>query len=120
MEHATRALSPEQQAAIGDVDRQPGGKRIDARLRRGDPAIQLPLQTLTAEGLRGARFRALGSPCEVLVDSSHEPLAQAVAGAVAACARRIEQKFSRYRDDNIVARINSAAGQPVEVDEETA
>jgi FAD:protein FMN transferase len=56
----------------------------------------------------------------VLVDSSHEPLAQAVAGAVAACARRIEQKFSRYRDDNIVARINSAAGQPVEVDEETA
>ena len=56
----------------------------------------------------------------MLVDSSHGQLAQAVASAVAACARQIEQKYSRYRDDNIVARINSTAGQPVEVDEETA
>jgi len=62
----------------------------------------------------------MGSPCEVLVDSSREQPAQAVTSAVAACAWRIEQKFSRYRDDNIVARINRAAGQPVEVDEETA
>jgi len=62
----------------------------------------------------------MGSPCEVLVDSSHGQPAQAVASAVAACAWRIEQKFSRYRDDNIVARINHADGQPVEVDEETA
>lgn len=62
----------------------------------------------------------MGSPCEVLVDSSCEQLAQAVAGAVAACAQRIEQKFSRYRADNIIAQINTAAGRPVEVDEETA
>jgi thiamine biosynthesis lipoprotein len=56
----------------------------------------------------------------VLVDTSHGQLAQAVASAVAACAGQIEQKYSRYRHDNIVARINSAAGQPVEVDDETA
>ena len=56
----------------------------------------------------------------MLVDSSRRQLAQAVASAVAACAQRIDQKFSRYRDDNIVARINSAAGRPVEVDDETA
>jgi len=56
----------------------------------------------------------------VLVDTSHEQVAQAAASAAAACAARIEQKFSRYRSDNIVARINSAAGQPVEVDDETA
>jgi thiamine biosynthesis lipoprotein len=62
----------------------------------------------------------MGSPCEVLVDSSHGQQAQAVASAVTACALRLEHKFSRYRDDNIVARINAAAGQPVEVDEETA
>src|SRR4030095_6357621 len=61
-----------------------------------------------------------GSPCEVLVDSSHGQLAQAAASAVAACAQRIDQKFSRYRTDHIVAFIHSAAGQPVEVDEETA
>jgi thiamine biosynthesis lipoprotein len=62
----------------------------------------------------------MGSPCEVLVDSVHEQPAQAVAGAVAACAWRIEQKFSRYRDDSAVTRINQSAGTPVEVDEETA
>ena len=62
----------------------------------------------------------MGSPCEVLVDSSLEQLAQAVASAVAACAQRIEQKFSRYRPDNIVAQINTAEGRPVEVDDETA
>jgi thiamine biosynthesis lipoprotein len=62
----------------------------------------------------------MGSPCEVLVDTSHGQLAQAVASAVAACAWRIEHKFSRYRGDNIVARINQAAGKPIEVDGETA
>lgn len=62
----------------------------------------------------------MGSPCEVLVDSFHEQPAQAVASAVAACAWRIEEKFSRYRDDSVVGRINRAAGAPVEVDEETA
>jgi thiamine biosynthesis lipoprotein len=62
----------------------------------------------------------MGSPCEVLVDSSHEQLAQAVTSAVAACAGQIERKFSRYRDDSVVTRINRSAGSPLEVDEETA
>jgi thiamine biosynthesis lipoprotein len=43
-----------------------------------------------------------------------------VAHAVAACAAHIERKFSRYRDDNIIARINTAEGAPTGVDDETA
>ena len=35
-------------------------------------------------------------------------------------ALRIERKFSRYRDDNIVHAINHSAGRPVNVDEEFA
>jgi thiamine biosynthesis lipoprotein len=62
----------------------------------------------------------MASPCEVLVESGEEQVARAVATAALGVASRIEGKFSRYRDDNIVARINRAAGQPVEVDEETA
>jgi len=62
----------------------------------------------------------MGSPCEVLVDSPHEQPAQAVASAVAACAWRIEEKFSRYRGDSVVSRINRSGGEAVEVDEETA
>jgi thiamine biosynthesis lipoprotein len=38
----------------------------------------------------------------------------------AAEAWRIEDAFSRYRSGNVIDRINSAAGKPVAVDEETA
>ena len=62
----------------------------------------------------------MGGPCEVLAEVAEEPTARKIVEAVAACAWRIEDKFSRYRGDNIVARINASAGAPVEVDEETA
>jgi thiamine biosynthesis lipoprotein len=62
----------------------------------------------------------MGGPCEVLVDSPDALEARDIAGVVAAAALRIERKFSRYLPDNVVARINTAAGAPVEVDEETA
>jgi len=72
------------------------------------------------DGLWIGRFRAMGGPCEVLAEITDEPAARNVVDIVAACAWRIEDKFSRYRSDNIVARINATAGAPVEVDEETA
>jgi thiamine biosynthesis lipoprotein len=37
-----------------------------------------------------------------------------------AVAQRIEAKFSRYRPDSVISRINTASGQAVEVDTETA
>lgn len=40
--------------------------------------------------------------------------------AAAAEAWRVEAKFSRYLSGNIVDRINSANGAPIEVDDETA
>lgn len=63
---------------------------------------------------------AMGSPCELLVDTGHRPDAQALAELVAAEAWRIEDKFSRYVAGNIVHRINNSNGKPVAVDEETA
>ena len=72
------------------------------------------------DGAWVARFRALGGPCEVLVESAVRERAGALAAQAAASAWRIEDKFSRYRDDNIVARINDSRGEPVEVDDETA
>jgi thiamine biosynthesis lipoprotein len=62
----------------------------------------------------------MASPCEVHVAGADRRTAKDVAQAVAAEARRVEHKFSRYRSDNIVARINAAEGEPVRVDEETA
>ena len=62
----------------------------------------------------------MGGPCEVLVESDSEDVARELADVVSACAWRIERKFSRYLADNVVARINTAAGAATRVDDETA
>lgn len=65
-------------------------------------------------------FRAMASPCEVIIETEDRDEAEKILEAVAAEAWRIEQKFSRYRDDNITHAINTSNGEPVEVDDETA
>jgi len=62
----------------------------------------------------------MGSPCELVCESHKRSEAVELAHLVAREAWRIEDKFSRYLDGNIIADINSAAGRPVDVDAETA
>ncbi len=62
----------------------------------------------------------MASPCEVLIDGAGRRAASELAQTAAREAWRIECTFSRYRDDNIVHRINNAGGASVEVDTETA
>ncbi len=66
------------------------------------------------------RFSAMASPCELLLDTPDETLAYQLVAIAEREAKRIEQKFSRYRDDNIIFKINNASGQSIEVDAETA
>ena len=66
------------------------------------------------------RFRAMGGPCEVLVDTRDRETAEGLVTIAAEEAWRIERKFSRYRDDSIVQRINTAGGRPLAMDPETA
>jgi thiamine biosynthesis lipoprotein len=73
----------------------------------------------TDEGWRG-RFAAMASPCEVLIEGVGEQLAARLATAAESEALRIERKFSRYRDDSVIAAIHSARGRAIEVDAETA
>ncbi len=65
-------------------------------------------------------FHAMATPCEVRVETEDASVAADAGAAVEAEARRIESKFSRYRDDSMVGRINAAAGNAIEVDAETA
>jgi len=65
-------------------------------------------------------FRAMGSPCEVRIDRDDAALAARIGAAGEAEALRIERKFSRYREDSELSRINRSGGRAVEVDEETA
>lgn len=62
----------------------------------------------------------MGSPCEFLSEAATADDAEALASIVAGEAWRVEDKLSRYLSGNIIDKINSADGQPVRVDDETA
>jgi thiamine biosynthesis lipoprotein len=80
----------------------------------------MPLQLTRQKGHWQGRFKAMASPCEILVEVQQEAEARVLCEAAEAETRRIETKFSRYRDDNIVHLMNDSSGQTVTVDEETA
>lgn len=66
-------------------------------------------------------FSAMGGPCEIVISGTSRVQQQAAAEAAIAEVRRIEQKYSRYRDDSLLSRINRAAGSGewIETDQET-
>jgi len=66
------------------------------------------------------RFTAMACPCEILIDTLDKAEALKLTEIAYKEARRIENKFSRYRDDNIIYKINHSHGEPVLVDDETA
>lgn len=66
-------------------------------------------------------FQAMGSDCALYLYAASE-LAERAAEAATGEVLRIEEKYSRYRADSFLARINQAAatGGEIEVDAETA
>ena len=82
-----------------------------------------PERVVRVEADRGCvagRFFAMGSPCELLVDTQLPDEAKPLTELVAAEAWRIEDKLSRYLDGNAIDRVNRSHGRPVQLDEETA
>jgi thiamine biosynthesis lipoprotein len=67
-------------------------------------------------------FRAMASPCSIQMDGQDESAMRHAAAEAIAEVQRIENQFSRYREDSVVSRINQSAatGTPVDVDGETA
>jgi FAD:protein FMN transferase len=70
----------------------------------------------------GFHFSAMACDCEVRIAAMPEAVARKAAQCAIDEVRRIETKYSRYRDDSVIAAINRAAGKAagVEVDRETA
>lgn len=82
--------------------------------------MNFQLQVARLDNYCRIQFPAMASACEILLDTTdlHDTLRL---GELAQTETlRIERKFSRYRDDNIVYRINQAGGHNIEVDDETA
>ena len=68
------------------------------------------------------RFDAMGTPCEVQLAAPDAAAARAAVQRVEDDVRRLERRYSRYRDDSDLAAINrvAAAGGSLDVDDETA
>jgi thiamine biosynthesis lipoprotein len=67
-------------------------------------------------------FKAMGCPCEIQSFGDSADLARTIADIAIADVRRLEDKYSRYRDESWLSTINriAARGGCIEVDEETA
>ena len=66
-------------------------------------------------------FRAMAAQNELQLAAADLSTARRVADLAVADVQRIEAKYSRYRDDSVITRINRAAGhEPVALDAETA
>jgi thiamine biosynthesis lipoprotein len=65
-------------------------------------------------------FSAMASPCEILCETEDLDFARALGEHAAAEARRIDEKFSRYKAGSVVAAILGSRGRSITVDEETA
>lgn len=67
-------------------------------------------------------FKAMGCPCEIRVYAESGDAAARFSAAGRAEITRLENKYSRYRDDSVTGAINRSAGDArgLTVDEETA
>lgn len=67
-------------------------------------------------------FSAMGSPCEVKLYANSKGRARHLAGRVVDEVERLELKYSRYREDSYLSKINNVArtGGSITVDPETA
>jgi thiamine biosynthesis lipoprotein len=70
--------------------------------------------------LRRFTFRAMGTSCELQYTANDSAGAAAFERAVMGWVSSFEAKFSRFREDSVVSRINAAAGREwMEIDDET-
>ncbi|MCX7074828.1 MAG: FAD:protein FMN transferase [Methylococcales bacterium] len=67
-------------------------------------------------------FSAMGSPCELQFYAENDAVSQKVAQKIINDIKRLECKYSRYRSDSFLSKINrvAALGGSLSIDEETA
>jgi thiamine biosynthesis lipoprotein len=83
--------------------------------------MEVPLTGLSRAGEDFlCQFQAMATPCEIRVQTDDHSTAWHVSRAAINAARRIEAKFSRYRDDSVIGQVNASGGRTVELDAESA
>ena len=84
------------------------------------PAPAASVELCREQGYWRGTFVAMANPCELLCDTDDAVLARRIADIAAGEALRVEARFSRYRDDNVVHAINNSNGRTLNLDAETA
>jgi thiamine biosynthesis lipoprotein len=83
------------------------------------PGRDLTVEERSGE-LLAVCFTAMATPCELLLPALTPAAALELGTVVAREAWRIEKKFSRYRDDSVVAWVHRNRGKEIQLDEETS
>ena len=85
------------------------------------PAAPLPCTAVERQVASGFEFEAMSSRCEIRLAGADSGRLAVVAQQAIDEVRRIEAKYSRYRSQSVVGRINAGAGAAaaVEIDPET-
>lgn len=78
------------------------------------------IQLRRTQGFWQGGFTAMANPCEVLCQCDDESLARTLTQCAAQEGWRVEEKYSRYREDGVIHAINHAQGEAVVLDPETA
>lgn len=91
---------------------------MELALTSRSPAVPEPLSSNAA--LRRLTFPALGTHCEIQYVCDDSSAAAAFERAAAGWVHAFEAKYSRFRPDSLLSRINEAAGREwVAIDAET-
>jgi len=93
-------------------------------VRPAKPSDPLSYRLKPAENGRAgwdwrADFSAMASPCQLLLQGVERSIAEQLARLACAEVHRIEVKYSRYRDANLMATLNKSQGAVVSIDDET-
>ena len=80
------------------------------------------MMNIVRDEARSHRFKAMGSPCELLLEGLSPERSDEIANLVRIEVERLEARYSRYRASSLLSEINRAAalGGVVTVDSETA
>jgi thiamine biosynthesis lipoprotein len=82
---------------------------------------QHPFPELSGEGvLWVGKFQAMASECQILFEGIEQKQAEALLRLACCETWRIEHKYSRYRCDNIMHKINHSEGKTITLDNETS
>ena len=84
---------------------------------QGAPALKT--SDRPREGVSQVSFQGLGTECSIQFVAESKDQANAFSRAVVAWVGKFEARYSRFREDSLISRINAAAGRSwVEIDEE--